>query len=397
MASVKVILRSKANKKGEHPLALQIIKDRKSSIIHLGHHILEKDWDEVKQRVKKSHPNSGRLNAYIGKRLTEATEKLLELQSAGRDNSARTIRKVVKSGKAVSFFDQAQIHLDNLKNEGKYNRLTTDGPKVNRLREFIGSDAPFSDIDTELLKRFKAWLKGSRGVSERTAVNHLVVVRSIFNQAISSGLVDRKHYPFGKGKIIIKFPDTIKVGLSAEEVHLLENIELTALEHHARNLWLFSLYTAGMRISDVLRLRWSDIHGERLHYSMGKNNKAGSIKLPDKALKLLEAYRRDGVLVFHDLEGLEDLNSKFEVQRRIKSRLHDINERLKAVAAKAGVKKRLTMHLARHTFAQLAGDKISPQILQTLYRHTSIVTTMQYQGQFTNEKTDKALDTVLDF
>ncbi len=101
MASVKVILRSKANKKGEHPLALQIIKDRKSSIIHLGHHILEKDWDEVKQRVKKSHPNSGRLNAYIGKRLTEATEKLLELQSAGRDNSARTIRKVVKSGTKV--------------------------------------------------------------------------------------------------------------------------------------------------------------------------------------------------------------------------------------------------------------------------------------------------------
>jgi integrase len=286
MASVKIVLRKNQNKDGTYPLVIRITKDRKTTYLSLGHSILLEDWNAKTSRVKKSHPNSARLNNLLAKKLAEANDKLLELETNAKDTTVRTIRKAVKANKVASFFDQAKTHLENLKKEGKYNRLTTDRPKINRLREFIGSDAPFSEIDTELLKRFKAWLKGSRGVSERTAVNHLVVVRSIFNQAISSGLVDRKFYPFGKGRIIIKFPDTVKVGLSAEEVHLLENIELTGLEHHARNLWLFSLYTAGMRISDALRLRWSDIYGERLHYSMGKNNKAGSIKLPDKALKL---------------------------------------------------------------------------------------------------------------
>ena len=48
MASVKVVLRKKENKEGKYPLCIQIIKDRKSSIIHLGQHIKVEDWDESK-------------------------------------------------------------------------------------------------------------------------------------------------------------------------------------------------------------------------------------------------------------------------------------------------------------------------------------------------------------
>lgn len=58
MSSVKIVLRKKKNKEGKYPLALRITKDRKSSYIHLGYDVLETEWDEEKQRVKKSHPNS---------------------------------------------------------------------------------------------------------------------------------------------------------------------------------------------------------------------------------------------------------------------------------------------------------------------------------------------------
>lgn len=395
MASIKIILRKKSNKQGEQALALQIIKDRKPSIMHLGHNILKKDWDEVNQRVRKSHPNATRLNNLLAKKLAEANDKLLELEANAKDGSARSIRKAVKGSKEGTFFKQAEIYCKNLEKEGKFNRLSNDQPKISVLREFLGGEVNFSELDTETLKRFKAWLKGTRKVSERTAVNYFVLIRSIFNQAIAANVAHRKHYPFGKGKIVIKFPDSAKVGLSLEEVRALEIVELTPSENHARNLWLLSFYLAGMRVSDVLRLRWSDFHSGRLHYAMGKNSKSGSLKVPEKALTLLEEYRRDSVLVFPDLEGVENLADNYEVQRRIKSRLHDINERLKSAAGKAGIDKLLTMHIARHTFAQIASDKVPVQILQKLYRHSSINTTMGYQSNFTTKHTDDALDAVI--
>ena len=52
MASVKIVLRSRKNKDNTQPLVLQIINNRKSSIIHLGKHVLAKDWDAKGQVVK---------------------------------------------------------------------------------------------------------------------------------------------------------------------------------------------------------------------------------------------------------------------------------------------------------------------------------------------------------
>jgi len=84
------------------------------------------------------------------------------------------------------------------------------------VKEFAEGDMHFSEIDPLFLKRFKAWLKatrkvGDRPISDRTIMNHFVVIRSIFNQAISANLVDRKHYPFGRGKVVIKFPDSDRI------------------------------------------------------------------------------------------------------------------------------------------------------------------------------------------
>jgi len=51
----------------------------------------------------------------------------------------------------------------------------------------------------------------------------------------------------------------------------------------------------------------------------------------------------------------------------------------------------------RHTFGNIAGDKIPVQVLQHLYRHSNITTTINYQGNFVHDKTYSALDKVLDF
>ncbi|QMU64718.1 MAG: hypothetical protein GKR88_10750 [Flavobacteriaceae bacterium] len=53
------------------------------------------------------------------------------------------------------------------------------------------------------------------------------------------------------------------------------------------------------------------------------------------------------------------------------------------------------MHIAHHTFGNISEDKIPIQVLQKLYRHTSI-TTINYQSNFTHKEEDEASDSVLD-
>lgn len=267
------------------------------------------------------------MNNLLSSKYAEANDKLLELETHKNDVSSRAIKIGMNSGKEGTFFKQATIYLDTLRKNGKFNRLSADKPRIKHFREFLdGSDITFAEITSPFLKHFKAYLRAERKIVERTIVNHLVVIRTIFNQAISSNVVDRKYYPFGKGKIVIKFPDSLKIGLTMQEVKGIAELDLPigSIINHARNLWLFSFYFAGMRISDVLRLKWSDFQNDRLHYSMGKNDKGGSLKVPDKIISILSQYKRDNPkhnLVFPDLETLQDLSNQYEVQRRINQKV----------------------------------------------------------------------------
>ena len=403
MASIKIVLKKDKKKDGSYPLAIRVSKDRTTHFVLVGHSVKQDQWDPAACKVKKNHPNSTRLNILLSSKFTEASNKLLELEEQKNDISSRAIQNTIKSAKEGTFFKQAEIYINNLKTAGKFNRKSADEPRINRFKEFLrDADITFAEITTALLSKFKAYLKGTRNVSERTIVNHLVVIRTIFNQAIASNIVDRKHYPFGKGKIVIKFPDSLKIGLTEAEVKALEELELPGDSplNHSRNLWLFSFYFAGMRISDVLRLRWSDFQNDRLYYSMGKNDKGGSLTIPEKAQNILKQYRiriNKHNLVFKDLTTLPDLNDQYAVQRRINQRVKKINDCLKKVAEMALISKPLTSHIARHTFGNISGNKIPIQMLQKLYRHTSITTTIGYQASFIHKDADEALNAVIGF
>src|SRR5690606_1028639 len=123
-----------------------------------------------------------------------------------------------------------------------------------------------------LLRKFETFLLHEDKKAPRTVVNYLMVIRTVYNRAISDAQASKDLYPFGKGKIQIKFPQSEKIGLSIDEVKLLENSnELSPPQQHAVNLWLLSFYFAGIRFGDLLLLKWDDFKDERLYYRMNKN------------------------------------------------------------------------------------------------------------------------------
>jgi len=401
---VKIVLRKRANSDGTRPLILQVCKDNQTSTIHLRYAIHEKYWDAKKQEVRSSFPNSVRMNKLLFKKKMEILGGALDIETEQGNATQQAIIKKVRPNKETDFLKQADIYLERLKQAGKYNQYTADKPRIKHFSNFRnGAYTPFSEVTVSLLEDFKIYLANlERQLSERSIINHLVVIRSIFGQAIREGVADRRHYPFGSDKIRIKFPEVNKIGLSVEEVQRLEAVTLPigSFQEHARNLWLFSFYAAVMRASDVLRLKWSDIRDGRLYYVMGKNNKGGSIVLTEKALTLLDQYRQENQhlddFVFPDLKVLENTNDKFFVQRRIAFTVSRIDKFLQMhVAPAAKLDKRLTMHIARHTFGNISGDRIPIQMLQKLYRHSSITTTIGYQSSFISKDTDEALASVI--
>ncbi len=402
MASISVVLRKKKNSKNELPIAVRITKNRKSSFLYTGQYIEEKFWDVKKQRVKKSHPNSTRLNNFILKKLSEANEKLLELESIDEPVSAQNVTKEIKSvKKANSFFELAEVYLQQLETNGKFNRSKAERPRIKIFREFLKrKNINFNDITEVLLRQFQAYLRDTRGVSDRTVANYMIVIRTIFNLAIRDGIVDAKYYPFGRGGIVIKLPQSMKIGLTAEEVKALEEIDLSddKAQWHSRNVWLFSFYFAGMRVSDVLSVKWSDFKDGRLYYRMGKNSKVLSLKVPQKALSILALYEGDRSsmddFVFPELRKA-DLNSKKDIQLKIANSTKTLNKHLDRVGKRLELDKPLKTHIARHTFGSISGDKIPIQMLQKLYRHSDITTTINYQKSFILKDADDALEAVL--
>lgn len=151
-----------------------------------------------------------------------------------------------------------------------------------------------------------------------------------------------------------------------------------------------------MRVTDVFKLRWTDIRD----YRMNKNSKLLSLVVPDKVRAILAAYRparkypEDYILPELKTAKSESANDIFARTRSANSAL---NRALRKVAKKADIDKPLTMNIARHSFGNIAGDKISIQILQKLYRHSSVTTTMLYQSSFMTQETDRSLELVIDF
>lgn len=410
MATVKFYLRKIVLSDGTSPLVLKVLKDGKPSISHVGVSLKHDDWDAKKRRVKKSHPNATKLNNLLLKKLAEANDKAIEASTIDEQVSSKTLMKKIKPKSSGTFFKQADAFMNDLKQTGNFNEYNANKPRIARFKEFLNdSDIAFTDITVSLLERYKVWLRSTRTVGkdkkpigERTVINHLVIIRSVFSKAVENGATEKKYYPFGKDGLSIKIPKSAKIGLEADDVEKIEQAEFTNPNHnHARNLWLMSFYFGGMRASDVFRLKWSDFKDGRLYYTMGKNNESGTLKADARVYAILKQYeherRNPHDFIFPELKTLKNLHDEFLAEKTINDAVVRADKWLrKHVAPKAGIVNKLTLHIARHTFGNLAGESIPLVMLQKIFRHSKITTTMEYMGNFINRETDDALNTVLD-
>ncbi len=443
MTNIQVVLRPNKKKKNDTiPLALRISENYKTNYHFLGHSILEKDWDDELKKVKKSHPNHKKLNYFLTKKITEAQDLYFHSEDV---LTPRQIKNKLKGpGGSQSFFAVAAERVKQKYDKGTFSVAKSELSILYNLEEFLNlktsqkkedvieaikerrrkrvsktrkgqysfEDAvtyfkrntrlEFREMNEPFLNKYKIFCSTYMGHKTRTITNQLIFIRTLFNVAIKEGIVSHKYYPFAGDKEKIRIGSGNKIGLTSEEVTRIENLEAESRSSmwHTRNVWLVSFYFAGIRISDVVALKWSDIKDNRLYYVMNKNEKPLSFKVPEKAKTIFNLYLEDKKenkgYIFPFLKDADPQNLK-SVFLKMRNATKVLNKFLKRIAQECEIDKNLSNHIARHTFGNIAGDKIHPLMLQKLYRHSDLKTTLNYQANFIHKEADEALESVINF
>lgn len=443
MAIIKIVLRKNMIRKDKTiPLAIRISENYKTNYKWLGQYVLEKDWDKDAGRIKKTHPNAKKLNNFLLKKLTEANDiyfdskdKItpkqvkLKLKGAGGSKSFFNVASDrIKSKYERDVFSVAKSELSILYNLEEFLNLNNTLEKklvIKEIKErrkarvskgrkgehsFMDSveyfrknrSLKFQDINESFIDKYKDFCAVYLEQKTRTVTNQLIFIRTLFNKAIKNGIVDSKFYPFGGEKEKIRIGSSHKIGLIVNEV---EQIELLELEPntsiwHTQNVWLFAFYFAGIRISDAIKLKWSDFKDGRLFYVMNKNEKPLSLKVSKKAEAILEYYKKEkeanNGFIFPFLKDVNESNTE-DMFRKTRNATKLLNKYLKRIAGICRIDKNLSNHIARHSFGNIAGNKIHPRMLQKLYRHSDLKTTLIYQANFIHEEADDALEEVINF
>lgn len=109
------------------------------------------------------------MNNFIIKKLSEATNTALELETEKDNVSSASVRQKIKPLAGSTFCAQAQLYIDRLKKDGKFNQYSASKPRLKHFKEYVNGDIAFQDISVALLNRFKADIKTKYKMSERTA------------------------------------------------------------------------------------------------------------------------------------------------------------------------------------------------------------------------------------
>lgn len=229
-------------------------------------------------------------------------------------------------------------------------------------------------VDAKDIEAFMAHLF-DLGVGDTTQARMLSGVRSFFTYLLHNDRIETLPTELiDSPKIARKLPDT----LSYDEIlRMMEGIDLSAPLGHRNRAILEVLYCCGLRVSELINLRLSDIFAaEGVVRVTGKGNKQRLVPIAETALRQVELYleQRRSWNVAADSADILFLNKNGRQLTRVM-----IFTIIRRCAAAAGITKTVSPHTLRHSFAtHLLQGGADIRAVQELLGHESILTTEIY-------------------
>ena len=241
--------------------------------------------------------------------------------------------------------------------------------------EASGFSMPPQDISLLHLEGFVHWL-AEMGFDAHSQARTISGIRAFFKylqieDRISSNPAELLSLP----KLKRKLPDT----LSVEEITMLISaVDLSLPEGQRNRAMLEVLYSCGLRVSELVGLRINDLFTDSGYIKVtGKGNKERLVPIGDEAIKHLELYLEHQRRPMIAAKGHEDAVFLSKRGKRL-SRI-DVFMLIKKCAEKSGLKKQVSPHTFRHSFAtHLIEGGADLRAVQEMLGHASILTTEIY-------------------
>jgi integrase/recombinase XerD len=208
-------------------------------------------------------------------------------------------------------------------------------------------------------KTIKEWLLKAKSINSR---KHRLSALKLFYHLTIKQPMKFKYIEYPKAD------KKLPIVLSVEEIQKMFSV----CENLKHKVILSLLYSAGLRVSELINLKWQHIDRSRLVINIiaAKGNKDRQVMLTPSIVPLLEKYWNEYKSKEYVLNGWKN-----ELQYSDRS----VGEVIKQLADKAGINKRVYTHLIRHcSFTHLVEAGCDINLVQRLAGHSSIKTTNLY-------------------
>ncbi len=387
------IRESKARKSGKAPIELMITVNGERCTLSTGKQVPIDKWDKTKQQVKGKDEEAQSLNNYLKAIKAKLYQKEAELLDRGFIITAELLRDAyfdkVESLKEKTLFEVFEEH--NQEQE----KLVGNGVSkatywisvytVRLLKEFVQQkykreDLYLRELNLNFIQSFHSFLRIDKGMAQNSSTKHLKLLKKIVNLAVANSYMTTN--PFITYKIE-REPVEIDF-LNEEELRKIINFDtpLPRLER-AKDMFLFGCFT-GLSYIDIKTL--APEHFEK--------DSTGRIWIKKRRVKTGVLSRIPllpiAKLILDKYKGGEKL---LPIQDPA-----DINKYLKDIAILCDIKKRITFHTARHTFASTVtlANNISLEVVSKMLGHTNTRMTTHYAkliDKCIGEQMDRLMET----
>ena len=376
--NLKAVLRKPKSPKPEHFIYLRITVSSQKVFVSTGQACRPQSWNVKKGRIK----STGRAAKSINDQLDVLTSKVYQMQALlfqeGKEITALSLKnqligKKYEQKTPHTLLGAYQHHNDQFEKQvGKkfaYGSFKNHKTTAKFLVEFISfnsnkKDIPLKELSYAFVERFESFLTTQKDCRNNGAMKHIQRLKKVINMALKYEWLEKN--PFAKFKL--KFKKTERGFLTMKEVESISNNQLPSIKlENTRDVFLLAIWT-GLSYIDVRRLSSQHIKpgvdGKLwIQQNRQKSGVKSLIPLLPPALKIIKKYTE----------------SNGELKLPVYSS-QKTNDYLKEIAILLGIEKRLSFHIARHTFATTItlSNGIPIETVSKMMGHTSIQTTQIY-------------------
>ena len=259
--------------------------------------------------------------------------------------------------------------------ENSMNAYITDLIKLKSFLEVMEYQIPPDEVTSAHMKALLEHL-ASNGISARTQARVISGIKSFYKYLLVEDLIEKDPTSLiDSPRIGRKLPEV----LSLEEVDaLIAQIDLSKAEGQRNKALVETLYSCGLRVSEVIDIKISNLYFEQGYIKIeGKGKKERLVPISKSAIEEITRYQlatRNLMSVYKGDDDILFLNRRGERLSRVM-----IFTIIKDLAMKAGITKNISPHTFRHSFAShLVEGGANLRAVQEMLGHESIITTEIY-------------------